>query len=195
MSTVHNNTFSRTFTVYLIALLYTNSFSQIEGTYQSDSLAVRAILDHAGLKKFKVKDITEREGKGRVISIIFRTPLLHVLPPEIGQLRALQSLYIGENTLTKLPPEIGKLDSLEILNLRAGRLKQLPREIGRLTKLKSLSLFNNNLSQLPDSIVNLISLNELDLGRNKLCLSGDIEKWADRYDPDWKHSQDSSDCH
>ncbi len=32
---------------------------------------------------------------------------LTALPPEIGQLTNLQTLYLGDNQLTTLPPEIG----------------------------------------------------------------------------------------
>ena len=62
---------------------------------------------------------------------------LSALPPEIGQLTALQYLYLGGNQLSALPPEIGQLTALQSLDLRGNQLSALPPEIGQLTALQS----------------------------------------------------------
>ncbi|ASF47503.1 COR domain-containing protein [Methylovulum psychrotolerans] len=90
------------------------------------------------------------------------------LPPEIGQLQALQSLYLTENQLSHLPPEIGQLQALQMLDLGKNQLSHLPPEIGQLQALKKLYLWNNQLSQLPSEIGLLQTLQQLILWGNRL---------------------------
>jgi leucine-rich repeat protein SHOC2 len=54
------------------------------------------------------------------------------VPAEIGQLTALEHLFLGDNRLTSVPAEIGQLTSLEELNLEEHRLRTLPAAIGEL---------------------------------------------------------------
>ncbi|MCP4344129.1 MAG: TIR domain-containing protein, partial [Desulfobacterales bacterium] len=56
------------------------------------------------------------------------------------------------NQLSQLPPEIGELKNLQSLTLRNNQLSQLPPEIGELKNLQSLTLSSNQLSQLPSDI-------------------------------------------
>jgi Leucine-rich repeat (LRR) protein len=51
------------------------------------------------------------------------------LPPEIGQLTALEGIELYSNRLTDLPPEIMKLTSLKQLYIGANRLCSLPDSI------------------------------------------------------------------
>jgi hypothetical protein len=69
------------------------------------------------------------------------------LPPEIGELKHLGELDLGDNQLTALPAEIGELENLEELDLSDNQLTHLPPEIGKLKKLKYLHLGGNPLSQ------------------------------------------------
>src|SRR5687768_4333546 len=55
---------------------------------------------------------------------------LEVLPPEVGQLANLQTLYLYGNQLSALPPEIGQLTNLQRFNLNSNQLSALPPEIG-----------------------------------------------------------------
>ncbi len=98
------------------------------------------------------------------------------LPPEIGQLTALQKLRLGNNALTTLPPEIGQLTALQQLHLGNNpSLTSLPPEIGQLTALQELDLRNSRPSEspvgltcLPPEIGQLTALKELDLRGNSL---------------------------
>jgi Leucine-rich repeat (LRR) protein len=45
---------------------------------------------------------------------------------DIGQLTALERLYLNSNRLVTLPPSMGKLRSLKYLQLRANQLTSLP---------------------------------------------------------------------
>ena len=94
------------------------------------------------------------------------------LPPEIGQLTALQHLDLSGNDLTALPPEIGQLTALRSLNLGGdvfspNRLSTLPPQIGQLTALTSLNLSSNQLTALPSEIGQLTTLTSLDLSSNR----------------------------
>jgi internalin A len=93
---------------------------------------------------------------------------LTTLPPEIGQLTALNELHLQYNQLSALPPEIGQLTALTRLDLNDNQLSALPPEIGQLTALTWLHLDNNQLSALPPEIGQLTALTELNISSNKL---------------------------
>ncbi|CAN0190714.1 unnamed protein product, partial [Ectocarpus fasciculatus] len=45
------------------------------------------------------------------------------IPPEVGNLTALQHLYLGGNQLSgSIPPELGQLAALKTLNLSGNKL-------------------------------------------------------------------------
>src|SRR5260221_12379132 len=70
---------------------------------------------------------------------------LTILPPEIGQLKALKRLQLRKNRLATLPREIGQLATLKELSLAYNQVTRLPLEIGQLTALEDLLLANNQL--------------------------------------------------
>jgi len=90
------------------------------------------------------------------------------LPPEIGNLTNLTTLYLASNQLTALPPEILQLTNLTSLYFQNNRLTALPPEIGHLTNLTSLDLDSNQLTALPPEIAQLTNLTSLDLRSNQL---------------------------
>jgi internalin A len=93
---------------------------------------------------------------------------LNTMPTEIGQLTALTTLNLSNNSLTTLPPEIGRLKALTTLSLGSNNLTTLPPEIGQLSALTKLFLHYNQLTALPPEIGRLIALTELFLGPNNL---------------------------
>jgi hypothetical protein len=93
---------------------------------------------------------------------------LTILPPEIGQLTNLKSLNLSENNLTSLTPEIGQLTNLDRLIIRGNNLADIPPEIGQLTDLRILDLSGNNITALPSEIGELANLEELYLDSNAL---------------------------
>ncbi|HSW76536.1 MAG TPA: leucine-rich repeat domain-containing protein [Candidatus Saccharimonadales bacterium] len=93
---------------------------------------------------------------------------INVVPPEIGQLRDLQTLSLSDNQLSTLPPEIGRLGHLQYLNLSHNQLSKLPLEMGQLSALQYLDLSYNQLSALPPEMGRLSALQELNLSKNQL---------------------------
>jgi Leucine-rich repeat (LRR) protein len=90
------------------------------------------------------------------------------LPPEMGNLANLQTLYLDLNDFVSLPPEIGNLSNLQLLTLGSNQLTSLPPEPGNLPNLQWLYLSYNQLTFLPPELGNLPILQELDLSYNKL---------------------------
>jgi internalin A len=113
------------------------------------------------------------------------------LPPEIGELNALEDLYLDKNEIPELPVEIGNLLNLKHLELHRNKIKKLPQEIGnlanlvyleahhnsleaipveigKLSHLECLILHNNEIKELPPEIGDLAELKELDLSSNGL---------------------------
>jgi len=90
------------------------------------------------------------------------------LPPEIGQLKNLQSLELDYLRLKRLPPEIGQLQNLQTLNVGGNFDLILPPEIGQLQNLRYLYLHGTSLKSVPSVVSQLENLQELHLKRNYL---------------------------
>jgi hypothetical protein len=97
--------------------------------------------------------------------------LTGAIPPELGNLTALQSLYLQSNQLTgSIPPELGNLTELQVLVLASNQLSgSIPPELGNLTALTALSLCDNQLTgSIPPELGNLTALQYLALYSNQL---------------------------
>lgn len=117
---------------------------------------------------------------------------LLILPPEIGLLKELKNLDLGEisdwevgdwslslggrehdwvtksNHLTSLPVEIGQLTALTSLDLTGNKFTSLPDVIGQFPNLTSLTLTGNSLISLSANIGTLTNLTSLFLSNNQL---------------------------
>ena len=49
---------------------------------------------------------------------------------ELGELRALKELLLGENKLTGVTKELGELAALKVLDLHSNKLTTVPPELG-----------------------------------------------------------------
>lgn len=98
------------------------------------------------------------------------------IPPEIGNLRNLESLVIRNipGLTGSIPAEISNMESLQNLIIADCNLTgEIPAEIGNMTGLNALALTGNNLTgSIPPELGNLVNLTALALGQNNL--SGDI---------------------
>ncbi len=102
---------------------------------------------------------------------LYGNQLTGAIPPELGGLSSLSSLYLGVNQLTgAIPPELGSLSSLSRLYLYGNQLTgAIPPELGGLSSLSRLSLGVNQLTgAIPPELGGLSSLSLLYLGGNQL---------------------------
>ena len=94
------------------------------------------------------------------------------IPLELSGLTQLRELRLDSNSLSGgFPPELSLLTNLEVLNLRGNSLRgAIPREFGRLANLKTLSLGSNNelTGAIPPQLGDLTKLERLDLGGSEL---------------------------
>ena len=106
------------------------------------------------------------------------------IPPELGNLVALEKLELSRNRLAGLiPPELGHLASLEELQLSGNNLTgSVPPEFGRLTRLQLLSVSHNPrlAGPLPVSLMVLDRLERIETAGTALCASADpdFQAWT-----------------
>ncbi|WP_427158351.1 leucine-rich repeat domain-containing protein [Aliinostoc sp. HNIBRCY26] len=120
------------------------------------------------MTKEELLQIIAQAAKDNVTELDLSFKGLTTLPPEIGQLTNLQTLFLWGNQLSSLPPEIGKLVNLQSLELSSNQLSSLPPEIVQLVNLQSLELSSNQMSSLPPEFRKLVNLQTLDLRFNQL---------------------------
>ena len=102
---------------------------------------------------------------------LYENQLTGEIPPELGNLANLRSLWLYENQLTgEIPPELGNLANLAELLLFSNQLTgEISPELGNLTNLFSLGLaFNALTGPIPPELGNLANLRSLELSRNAL---------------------------
>ena len=109
---------------------------------------------------------------GRVVELVVNGHgLVGFIPPEIGNLTALEVLDLGSNSqLAAIPPEIGQLVLLRALNLNFNEIAgPIPPELGQLVQLETLDLNHNRLSgPIPPELGQLRNLTRLKLEQNQL---------------------------
>jgi len=93
---------------------------------------------------------------------------LETVPPEMCQLINLHTLRLDSNRISTLPPEMGQLAALWDLYLRGNQLETVPPEMCQLARLCALYLDNNRISTLPREMGQLVGLSSLFLNRNQL---------------------------
>jgi len=149
----------------------TTAPTQILGVYSKDSLAVRHILDANGLSSVVVGGTVSRRdqiNQDRIGELNVQKMGITVIPPEIGQLTGLHTLYLDSNAITALPAEIGNCVALTVITASNNNLTALPAAIGKLTALKILSLSHNSIASLPSELGAAQALTTLKLDFNSL---------------------------
>ena len=89
------------------------------------------------------------------------------LPPDIGNLDALEVLDAESNEISSVPGEIGQLRALKLLDLRGNKLASVPWKLGNCAALTELNLRRNELTELPSELGQLASLIVMDLRGRK----------------------------
>ena len=118
----------------------------------------------------------EVDDAGRVVALeLVNNNLTGAIPPEVGNLSALQRLHLSNifpvpNLTGPIPAELGNLTALRSLSLRYNGLTgAIPPELSNLTALRYLDLSNNVLTgAIPAELGNLGNLERLHLGGNNL---------------------------
>ena len=118
----------------------------------------------------------EVDGQGRVTELeIQLNRLTGQLPPELGSLANLRSLFIWlDGTTGPIPPELGNLANLRSLRLMSFAdtphlTGPIPPELGNLANLQVLELWNNDLTgPIPPELGDLARLRHLGLDQNRL---------------------------
>ncbi|PRX57512.1 leucine-rich repeat domain-containing protein [Flagellimonas meridianipacifica] len=108
------------------------------------------------------------DDEGKVIKLLLDSRNLTMLPPEIGRLKMLQTLFLSFNRLNTIPPVIWTMTNLKSLSLIETNLQEIHPDIGQLTNLVTLELQNNDLSEIPGEIGLLGQLHILNLRNNSL---------------------------
>lgn len=79
---------------------------------------------------------------------------IQTLPPQVGQLTALEELYITYcKRLEYLPEEVYALPNLAMLVLQNTSIQYLSNRISQLTKLQQLDVEGSQISELPEELV------------------------------------------
>jgi len=116
---------------------------------------------------------------------LYNTNLSGPIPPELGDLTALEELYLYNANLSgPLPPELGNLANVRFLSLASNALSgPVPAEFGALTNVEVLALANNAglAGALPQSLTGLDRLEELVASGTDLCAPADtgFRAWLD----------------
>lgn len=93
---------------------------------------------------------------------------LSSLPTEMGNLTALHNLYADDNQITSLPVQFEKLRALDMIYLNKNQLVFLPPQIGLLKELTYLNINENQLKFLPAEIGQLTNLEALYAEENQI---------------------------
>jgi Leucine-rich repeat (LRR) protein len=91
---------------------------------------------------------------------------LTVLPPDIGQLTALNSLILKVRSLADIPGQ--HLRGLECLTLMIVEAEEMPEAVTTLTHLTSLELYCESLLRLPSGLGALVGLQHLVIEAERL---------------------------
>jgi Leucine-rich repeat (LRR) protein len=130
------------------------------------------------LKNLRVLNLYENQLRSiDGIGILGKTPLedlnlggnqLTTLPPDMGDLSNLKTLWLDDNHLADFPIVLCSIKSLEELRMSGNQLHFIPQSINALSNLKTLALDNNKIEDFPMGILELPHLENLWLRQNLL---------------------------
>jgi len=114
----------------------------------------------------------------RLVEIDLRNNFLSgKIPPELGNLAALERLFLDKNQISgSIPTQLGNISWINWIGLSENRLTgSIPASLGDLLRLEHLYLNDNQLvGQIPPMMSNLAVLRRLELQSNQL--SGEIPR-------------------
>ena len=146
--------------------IYYSSTAQLKSRYIPDSVFQMTNLRHLSIQGMDC-DYRQVDEKGNDITNCW---MIIEIPPQIKNLKYLETLQLNVNAINKIPFELTELknlksldltdnselsdidnvvnlEKLEILCLNGCNISRMPEKIGQLEKLKSLGLAGNNISE------------------------------------------------
>lgn len=136
-----------------------------------DRLAGSATLNWSADVPIESWDGVRIYGAMRVVHLsLDKWGLTGVIPPELGNISALETLSLHNNALSgQIPPELASLENLRSLSLGHNILTgEIPPELGELN-LKGLFLSHNRLTgSIPAELSRILHLGYLELNDNQL---------------------------
>ncbi|MEM9886411.1 MAG: T9SS type A sorting domain-containing protein [Bacteroidota bacterium] len=178
MAKIAHTSIQRTCFAFFLALAYLPVFSFDDRT--ADSLSLLAFYEALEGENWKVSwdlntPLDQWNGvrlsrTGRVIGLaIANNNLRGELPSELGNLTALQGIYLPKNQISgSIPTSIARNEKLERIQLAGNQITQIPEEIAALLELTFLDISKNQIDVLPDGIGQLLRLRQLNLSRNNI---------------------------
>ena len=116
------------------------------------------------------------DADGRVVELLlWENSLMGEIPPELGDLSNLETLYLQDNSLRgEIPPELGHLSNLKRLVLYNNSLTgEIPSELSDLSNLEYMYFGSNSLTgEIPPELASLSNLEYMSLSNNSL--TGDV---------------------
>ena len=110
------------------------------------------------------------EENGHVIELRLisdSVPYFSIIPDKIDQLKYLNKIAIGANSVTKIPESIGNLKHLKELDISINEITEIPKIIRNLQTLEHLDLSYNKISKVPEWVCDLKNLKRLNITHNK----------------------------
>jgi Leucine-rich repeat (LRR) protein len=101
-------------------------------------------------------------------TLTFNSNALAGLPPTISGLTSMTELWLSDNLISVLPETLFQLTKLVILALNGNSITSLHASLGWLVNLEQLYLQNNLIFELPNTIVSIQKLQVLNLAGNTL---------------------------
>lgn len=164
------------------------NISSLESIWSSGNRLDGTIIPHRVcdmLPGLKALDLTDSKLSGPILSILSNCSQLQwlalaksyfgdggVIPQEMGNMKSLQVMYLGDCNLTgEVPRALGNLTNLRTLSVRNNFLTgTIPREIFNVSSLDDVDFLNNSMSgSLPNGICDsLRGLKTFTLAINKL---------------------------
>lgn len=150
------------------------SFNRIE--LLPDSIGQFTSLRTLSLNNNKLGE-EARLGLGWLMLVIYSVVFLAQVPPSLGDLNRLETLYLQWNTLSSVPGSLASLTSLKTLDMSHNQLQSFPPSLYSLPHLDYLNLSHNHLHSLPVEGVENLHTMEVNLSSNSLpCLPAGLGK-------------------
>jgi Leucine-rich repeat (LRR) protein len=160
---------------------------------QSDSSAVRAILDLNNLKKIEVRKVINPYTQGRIAMLIFDSLGLDSFSfsADFQKLDSLWSVNLSNNKIVKVNCQDSLTYKKDIgIELERNLLAQFPIDLLKIKGLFSVDVSYNKISTISKGLMTS-GFRQIGIDHNKLCsVSDTVKLWLDSLQNNWANFQD-----